>query len=280
MLNVNNKTGEIFLYGVVGGGMFDDGFTDGDVGAALKELGKKRATVRINSPGGSADMGIAIYNVLREHEAGVDTVVDSLAASAASVIALAGENRRSSIGSRWMLHQALTFDIGNSTQLRKTADILDTYDKSLVEIYSQYMPIGTDVMAILQAETWYTSEEAITAGLATETSPKTDQQAKIASWFRNPPAALLKEIGASMAMGEMELGDRVQVRPGMEHDGMEAGMTGTIEIIGTSALGIKFDGQKDIHKWYVADELMPMEDEMVNDHGYRYVAKARLARIR
>jgi len=197
MLNVNNKTGEIFLYGVVGGGMFDDGFTDGDVGAALKELGKKRATVRINSPGGSADMGIAIYNVLKEHESGVDTVVDSLAASAASVIALAGENRRSAIGSRWMLHQALTFDIGNADQLRKTADVLDKYDESLVEIYSQYMPTGTDVMAILKAETWYTTDDAIKAGLATESAPKTEQKAKLASWFKNPPAAMLQEANDS-----------------------------------------------------------------------------------
>ena len=193
MLNVNAKTGEILLYGVVGGGWFADGFTDSDVGAALKELGKKRATIRINSPGGSADMGIAIYNVLKEHTPGVDTVVDSLAASAASVIALAGENRRSSIGSRWMLHQALTRDLGNAEQLRKTATILDKYDESLVEIYSQYLPAGTDVMAILKAETWYTADEAIAAGLATESSPKTNQKAKVASWFRNPPAAMLQE---------------------------------------------------------------------------------------
>lgn len=193
MLNVNAKTGEIFLYGVVGGGMFADGFTDSDVGAALKDLGKKRATIRINSPGGSADMGIAIYNVLKEHTHGVDTVVDSLAASAASVIALAGENRRSAIGSRWMLHQALTLDVGNADQLRKTATTLDKYDESLVEIYSQYLPAGTDIMAILKAETWYTTEEAIAAGLATESSPKTSQKAKVASWFRNPPAAMLQE---------------------------------------------------------------------------------------
>lgn len=193
MLNVNLTTGEIYLYGVVGGGFWEDGFTEADVIEALGKIGNTKAVVRINSPGGSADQGISIYNALRRHKAGVDTVVDSLAASAASVIALAGESRTSSIGSRWMIHQALTLDIGNADQLRKTAGILDKYDESIVEIYSKYLPAGTDALALMKAETWYTANEAKASGLATAVDGESDAKPTVASWFRNPPKSLVQQ---------------------------------------------------------------------------------------
>lgn len=192
MLNVNAKTGEVYLYGVVGGGMFEDGFTEQHVVEALKEIGNRRAVVRINSPGGSADQGISIYNALRRHKGGVDTVVDSLAASAASVIALAGDRRTSSIGSRWMIHRAMTIDVGNATQLRKTADVLEKYDESLIEIYSKYME-DDDIKSLLEAETWYTADEAMKVGLATEVDGRSDAKPQIAAWFENPPADLIAE---------------------------------------------------------------------------------------
>lgn len=128
MLSVNTTTGELFLYGAVGASWFDDSFSSTEVIKALDSIGNKRAIVRINSPGGVADEGIAIYNAIKRHKAGADTHVDALAASAASVIALAGETRLASAGSRFMIHRALTMDLGNATQLRKTADTLETYD--------------------------------------------------------------------------------------------------------------------------------------------------------
>jgi hypothetical protein len=192
MLTVNQSTGELFLYGAVGASWFEDSFTSMEVIEALASIGKKRAIVRINSPGGVADEGIAIYNALKRHKPGVDTHVDALAASAASVIALAGETRTTSTGGRWMIHRALTIDLGNATQLRKTADTLETYDRSLVEIYSEYMPAETNVMALLDAETWYTGPEAVAAGLSTATGGATQAKATLASWFKNPPASLVQ----------------------------------------------------------------------------------------
>lgn len=193
MLSVNQSTGELFLYGAVGAGFFDDAFSSMDVLKALDLIGNKRAIVRINSYGGVADEGIAIYNAIKRHKAGADTHVDALAASAASIIALAGENRTTAKGGRWMIHRALTIEIGNATQLRKTADTLETYDRSLVEIYKEYMPKGTDVMALLEAETWYTGPEAITAGLSTANGSDSDAKPAVASWFKNPPAALVQQ---------------------------------------------------------------------------------------
>jgi len=192
MLNIDKKTGEIYCYGVVGNSMFADGFTDMEVIAALKEIGNKRAIVRINSPGGTADMGIAIYNALKRHKPGVDTHNDSLAASAASVIFLAGETRTASAGSRVMIHRAMTIELGNAESMRKMADTLEVYDKSLADIYADYMPEGVDIMSLMSAETWYTSKEAINSGLATTTGEATKEKPAKAAWFANAPANLFE----------------------------------------------------------------------------------------
>lgn len=194
MLKVNAKAGEIFIYDTIGQDWFGGGITAQSVIEALDELGGKRATVRINSPGGVADEGIAIYNALKRYEGGVDTIVDSLAASAASVIALAGESRVTAKGARWMIHRAMTISVGNANDMRKNADVLDTYDKSLVEIYSEYMGKSEDeILDLLSAETWYRADEAISAGLSTGTGDASDAEPMVAAWFRNAPAALLNK---------------------------------------------------------------------------------------
>jgi ATP-dependent Clp protease protease subunit len=195
VLKVNAKAGEIYIYDTIGADWFGGGITAQSVINALDEVGAKtRVTVRINSPGGVADEGIAIYNALKRHEGGVDTVVDSLAASAASIIALAGENRATAKGGRWMIHRALTFAIGNANDMTKAAEILTTYDESLVSIYKDYMDADEDeIMQLLTAETWYTADAAIEAGLSTGKAEETDAEPMVASWFRNAPAALLNK---------------------------------------------------------------------------------------
>lgn len=193
MLKVNAKTGEIFIYDTIGADWFGEGITANAVIDALDALGGKRATVRINSPGGVADEGIAIYNALKRYPGGVDTYNDALAASAASVIFLAGDNRYMSEGSRVMIHKALTIAVGNSTQMRSIASTLDSYDKSLVEIYSSVMDsTPEEILSLLEAETWYTTEEAIGAKLATDKTSATKEKPKVASWFKNAPSNLIE----------------------------------------------------------------------------------------
>ena len=141
---IDKETGEIFVYGPIGGSFFEEGITSQLVIQALGVMGNKRVTVRINSPGGVADEGIAIFNALKRHKAGVDTVVDSIAASAASVIALAGESRTTAKGGRWMIHRALTFAIGNYSEMLKVGNTLKKYDERLVEIYGGHMDATPD----------------------------------------------------------------------------------------------------------------------------------------
>lgn len=187
MLQYDKKTGEIYMYGVVGNITGTDNFDAMSVVTALKEIGNKRAIVHINSPGGLADHGIAIYNALKGHKAGVETHNDSLAASAASIIFLAGDKRTASAGSRVMIHRAMNVAIGNAEEMRKLASTLDSYDQAMVEIYSEYMPEGTDILSLMAAETWYSSAQAVQIGLANNISRATNAQPQIAAWMQNVP---------------------------------------------------------------------------------------------
>lgn len=190
---IDKQTKEIFVYGPIGGSFWDDGITAELMIAALSEMEGERVTVRINSPGGVADEGIAIYNALKRHKGGVDTVVDSVAASAASIIALAGESRTTAKGGKWMIHRALTLAIGNYSEMLKVANTLKKYDESLVEIYGEYMSAGPEeIESMMDAETWYTGGEAIEAGLGTADDLELAHQPEpaVASWYRHAPASV------------------------------------------------------------------------------------------
>jgi ATP-dependent Clp protease, protease subunit len=190
---IDRETKEIYVYGPIGGSFWEDGITAELMVAALSQMGDSRVTIRINSPGGVADEGIAIYNALRRHKGGVDTVIDSVAASAASIIALAGEKRTTAKGGKWMIHRALTFAIGNYSEMLKVANTLKKYDESLVEIYGEYMDAdASEIESLMDEETWYTGSEAIAAGLGTADDLELDAapEPAVASWYKHAPEAI------------------------------------------------------------------------------------------
>lgn len=194
---VDRESGEIYVYGPIGEDWMSEGITAELIVQALAALDGKRARVRINSPGGVADEGVSIYNALKRYSGGVDTYVDSIAASAASIIALAGENRYTAKGGKWMIHRALTLEIGNAEQMRKTADILETYDRSLIEIYSEVMEESpAEILQLMSEETWYTSEGAVAARLSTAIEgDQPNIEPAVASWYKNAP----RSVAASKA---------------------------------------------------------------------------------
>lgn len=205
MIEVLNEINEILLSGIVGDGWDDDPITTKGVSKALKGFGSNAVTVRINSPGGAADEGIGIYNLLKNHAGEVTTVNDSLAASAASVIFLGGSKRLMGDGSRVMIHRAMGLAFGNSDELRKTLQALESYDASLIDIYSQYMSEDkAAIEAMMSAETWFGVDEAIAAGLATARygSGKYDKKKKkMASHFDQAKANLLRSRMAQFTRG-------------------------------------------------------------------------------
>jgi ATP-dependent protease ClpP protease subunit len=165
------SSGELWLYGLVGG--WWSGFNASGVADALRGLDVDNLTVRIHSPGGSASDGVAIGNLLRNHRANVTVVVDGIAASAASVIAVAGDDVVMCPGSQMMLHDASTGMWGNAAELRRAADWIDGQSDNYAGVYA-YKAGGTaaEWRTVMMANdgdgTYYTADAAVTAGLASE----------------------------------------------------------------------------------------------------------------
>jgi len=204
MILCKADSGELYLDGVIGADWTGEGITATAVGDSLKAI-KGRATVRINSPGGSADEGVAIYNLLKRHPGGVDTHNEALAASAASIIFLAGDKRTMERGSKLMIHRAHTIAIGNSVDMTKMAEVLAMYDQEMASIYLEYMSVDEDikeqaVLAMMDAETWFDAEDAVRYNLATDLSPTVRKKtAAAAAWLKHPPQDLFAEAAEQEA---------------------------------------------------------------------------------
>lgn len=146
------------------------GITTKDVARVLKAHRGKAIHVRINSPGGEANDGCAIYNLLAGHDGPVTVTVLGVAASAASVIAMAGKPLRMAANALLMIHDPWVDTFGNADQLRRDADMLDKDAAALATTYSQRTgKDAEEVRDLMRAETWFTAEQAIAEGFADET---------------------------------------------------------------------------------------------------------------
>lgn len=158
----NKASAELLIYDVIGWWP-NDAET---LARELKALEVDAITVRINSPGGSAYDGFAIYNALRSHSATVTTVVEGLAASAASIIALAGDKVVMRPASELMIHEAWIATAGPAEELRKMADRLDKMNGTIAGIYAEQAGTPADMWReAMRVETWFTPDEALEAGL-------------------------------------------------------------------------------------------------------------------
>lgn len=152
--------------------------------------------LRINSPGGDVFDSLAIYNALREHSSRVVTHIDGIAASMASVIALAADEVRMAENAFLMVHNPWSLVIGNAADLRKEADLLDKVAGSLAMAYRQRTGASEEqVAAWMDAETWFTADEASEAGFVDEvvySAKETDSPAALfdLSIFAHVPDAL------------------------------------------------------------------------------------------
>ena len=143
------------------------GVTAGDFNAQLNAIAADRIEVHVNSPGGDVFDGIAILNLLRAHPAPVDVVVDGLAASAASFIAMAGDTVTMMPNSQLMIHDASGLCIGNQQDMADMAKLLDLMSDNIASIYAARTGVSADQWRnAMRAETWYSADEAVEAGLA------------------------------------------------------------------------------------------------------------------
>ena len=152
---------EISIYDQIGGfGVSANEFIDG-----LKSLGDvETINLRIASGGGSIVEGNTIFNALKRHSAKVVTHIDSLAASMASVIAMAGDEVRMAENALLMIHNPWTASIGGAEQLRKDADLLDKMEANIRTSYARSNKSAEELDELMAAETYFTAEEALEAG--------------------------------------------------------------------------------------------------------------------
>jgi ATP-dependent protease ClpP protease subunit len=157
----NETEAEISLYDEIGGfGVGAKQFL-----GELSRLKGKHIHLRINSPGGSVVEGTAIFNALRRHQGGVTVHIDALAASMASVIAMAGMPVYMADNALLMVHNPWTITAGDSDELRKEADLLDKLKASIRNAYQRKTGLPEDqLQGMMDAETWLDSVDAVALG--------------------------------------------------------------------------------------------------------------------
>lgn len=176
MFNIIDSTDDMparmNLYGFVGSDPWDkdvQSITTKGVTDSLAEIEGDTLDVHINSYGGDAFEGIGIYNALKQSNKTINVYIDAIAASAASVIAMAGDTIFMPANAQLMIHHALTFEYGNAKDFQKVIDMLGKMDKSLVATYeTRFAGTDEELSDLLDAETFLNADEAIAFGFADE----------------------------------------------------------------------------------------------------------------
>lgn len=158
----------VSIYDQIGESWDGSGMTAKRMAGILRSIGDKDIQVNINSPGGDFFEGVAVYNLLRQHKAKVTVNVLGLAASAASIIAMAGDEINMGEGSFLMIHNAWCMAIGNRHDMQAAAEQLAPFDAAMAEVYAARAGITVKSAAkLMDAESWIGAEAAIADGFAT-----------------------------------------------------------------------------------------------------------------
>ena len=183
---------EILIYQDIGQGWDGVGIAADQFVRDLQEVEASTVHLRINSAGGSVFEGLAIYNALRRHPARVVTHIDGLAASIASIIALAGDEVRMAENAFLMIHNAHGMTVGTAKEMREMADTLDKVGESLVGVYARRtMKPRARIAAWMDAETWFDAEEAEREGFVDAVGESRGVRAGFdLNRFRNVPEAV------------------------------------------------------------------------------------------
>ncbi len=191
------STTEVMIYDEIG----EWGVTAREFVADLRGITTPNITVRINSPGGSIFDGFAIYNALLSHPARVKSSIEGVAASAASFIAQAGDEIEAAEASTMMVHGGSGMCWGKAADMREMAELLDKLDGQMAAIYAQRTERpAAEWLAQMSVDTWYTSAEALAAGLVDSIAQRTDDaELPAAARADVAPVALADDPFAALA---------------------------------------------------------------------------------
>jgi len=208
----------IDIFDVIGSDYFGEGFTAKRMSAALRSIGEDNdVVVNINSPGGDVFESATIYNLLAQHKGNVTVNILGLAASGASVIAMAGDTIKISKIGFLMIHNAWSIVMGNKKDLREAADALEQFDKAITAAYLTRVSIPENkVGKMMDNETWIGAEDAIEYGFAdelieTKTAPVKDTEKQTKAQAKRTMEMALAREGFSRKERE-EIFQRAGVR--------------------------------------------------------------------
>lgn len=193
-----NKTdkAEVYLYGSIGEDFWGDGTSAETFAKQLAEAAPKPLNIHIDSGGGDVFEGFAMCSAIQRYEGETTAYVDGLAASAASYIAVVCDKVIMNDYAFMMIHNAATMAYGNAEYLNQLCDRLRAIDEALVDIYDSRTALTKDeIRDYMAAETWFTAESALEAGLCTEVNETEERMAACldpdtAKHYNNVPAAV------------------------------------------------------------------------------------------
>jgi len=204
----NGKRGEIYIYESIGEGWYG-GITAKSFAESMKELGNVNALdIYINSPGGSVFDGISIFNQIRRFAGEKIVHVDGIAASIASVIAMAGDEIKIAANGMMMIHDPWSIAFGTADEMRKMADSLDKVRDTILDTYVAKTGGEREAISeLMTAETWLSADEAIEKGFATAKTEESNVKAEFAmlAKFQNTPDQVRKvATGATSLLARMD----------------------------------------------------------------------------
>lgn len=204
---------ELLMYGEIGGYAedSDERICAARVARVLAESpGVKSIHLRINSPGGDAFEGVAIHNLLAQHPARIEVDIDAYALSAASLVAMAGDNIRMADNALMMIHDPWTVAIGSSADMADTSARLGKMADVMARTYAARCGKSVDDMrALMAAETWLTAQDALAAGLCDEVREPAVRMAACPM----TPETMARFRAAPEALRSLLLGDEVTAAP-------------------------------------------------------------------
>lgn len=233
----------ITMFGAIGEDFWSGGgITAKTVTAQLRAIGDRPVEIQINSPGGDMFEGIAIYNVLREHPQPVTVKIMGMAASAASVIAMAGDTVEIGAASFVMIHNCWVVAVGNRHDMQETADYLAPFDQAMADVYAYRTgKTAAECAGWMDTETWMSGTVAIDRGFADELlnadQTKRDEKAKAADRERTAITALeLKLVaGGDTRAQAREHITKIKGTPGAAPEADTPGAGGDPELEGLMA---------------------------------------------
>jgi ATP-dependent protease ClpP protease subunit len=237
----------ITIFDVIGADFWGEGVTANRISGALYSLDGEDVTVNINSPGGDMFEGLAIYNLLRQYSGKVTVKVLGLAASAASIIAMAGDEVQVGRGAFLMIHNCWVAVMGNRNDLIQTAQDMAPFDQAMADIYAARSgQSGDDIAAMMDNETYISGSDAVDKGFADRLLPADEVQDG-----DDNPAAALRKLDALLAKANTPRSERRKLlkaltgyTPGAVTDPAGTPSATTIDKESVASLEAAFNGLK------------------------------------